>query len=81
MNGMLKGVLVGQAAKGVGKALRAFAPTLQELTSVSRDLKNTLDNELGIDEIRRDLASAQVSCTGRRRGEGVHTRPMLHLHY
>lgn len=54
-------VVAVQAAKGVGKALRAFAPTLQELTSVSRDLKNTLDNELGIDEIRRDLASAQVS--------------------
>ena len=52
-----------QAAKGLGKAVRAFAPTLQELTSVSRDLKNTLDNELGIDEIRRDLASAQVSAT------------------
>lgn len=50
-----------QAAKGVGKTLRAFAPTLQELTSVSRDLKNTLDNELGIDEIRRDFASAQVN--------------------
>ena len=44
----------------MGKTLRAFAPTLQELTSVSRDLKNTLDNELGIDEIRRDFASAQV---------------------
>lgn len=52
-----------QAAKGVGKTLRAFAPTLQELTSVSRDLKNTLDNELGIDEIRRDFASAQVNLT------------------
>ena len=53
-------MLLPQAAKGVGKALRAFAPTLQELTSVSRDLKNTLDNELGIDEIRRDFADAQV---------------------
>ena len=53
-----------QAAKGLGKSLRAFAPTLQELTSVSRDLKNTLDEELGIDEIRREFASARVRAMG-----------------
>ena len=51
---------------------------------MSRDLKNTLDNELGIDEIRRDLASAQVSRTapehpfsysvGQRRGAEVYLR-------
>jgi len=52
--------VASQAAKGLGKSLRAFAPTLQELTSVSRDLKNTLDEELGIDEIRREFASARV---------------------
>ena len=28
---------------------------------MSRDLKNTLDEELGIDEIRREFASARVS--------------------
>ncbi len=55
-----KAFLLMQAAKGLGKSLRAFAPTLQELTSVSRDLKNTLDEELGIDEIRREFASARV---------------------
>ena len=49
-----------QAARGLGKTLRSFAPTIQELTSVSRDLKNTLDEELGIDEIRREFASARV---------------------
>ena len=53
-----------QAARGLGKSLRAFAPTLQELTSVSRDLKNTLDEELGIDEIRREFASARVRAVG-----------------
>ena len=53
-----------QAARGLGKTLRSFAPTIQELTSVSRDLKNTLDEELGIDEIRREFASARVrACT------------------
>ena len=59
-----------QAAKGLGKSLRAFAPTLQELTSVSRDLKNTLDEELGIDEIRREFASARVRLPRVSRKEG-----------
>ena len=49
--------LVGcwQAAKTAGKAVRAFKPTFDELTSVSRDLRSTLDQELGINDIRNEF--------------------------
>ena len=42
----------GQAAKSVGQSLRAFQPTIRELTQVSAELKSTLENEIGINEIR-----------------------------
>lgn len=44
-----------QAAKGVGKTLRAFQPTLKELASVSSDLKRSLEQEIGLDEIRSEF--------------------------
>ena len=51
---------MSQAAKTAGKAVRAFKPTFDELTSVSRDLRNTLDEELGINDIRNEF---RVGCT------------------
>ena len=41
-----------QAAKSVGKTLKAFQPTIREVVSVSQDIKGTLEKELGLDEIR-----------------------------
>lgn len=46
---------VSQAAKTAGKTVRAFKPTFDELTSVSRDLRSTLDEELGINDIRNEF--------------------------
>ena len=46
-----------QAAKTVGKTLKSFQPTLQELSQVSNDLKSTLQNEIGLDEFQRDINS------------------------
>jgi TatA/E family protein of Tat protein translocase len=34
---------LAQAAKSVGSTLRSFAPTLREITSVSQELKSTLE--------------------------------------
>ena len=44
-----------QAAKTAGRTIKAFKPTFDELTDVSRDLRNTLDEELGINEIRNEF--------------------------
>lgn len=36
-----------QAAKSVGSTLRSFAPTIREITSVSQELKSTLEQASG----------------------------------
>ena len=43
-----------QAAKSLGASLRGFAPTIRELAGVSNELKQTLEPEIGLDEIRRE---------------------------
>lgn len=43
-----------QAAKSLGKSLRGFAPTIRELAGVSNELKQTLEQEIGLDDIRRE---------------------------
>lgn len=43
-----------QAAKSLGASLRGFAPTIRELAGVSNELKQTLEQEIGLDEIRRE---------------------------
>lgn len=43
-----------QAAKSLGTSLRGFAPTIRELAGVSNELKQTLEQEIGLDEIRRE---------------------------
>ena len=35
---------LAQVAKSLGATLRSFAPTIRELTSVSQELKSTLEN-------------------------------------
>ena len=49
---------LAEAVKSVGKTLRAFQPTIRELASVSSELRNTLEEQIGLDEIRAELKSA-----------------------
>eukprot|EP00803_Ostreobium_quekettii_P011547 evm.model.scf_418.5 EVM.evm.TU.scf_418.5 scf_418:30292-31068(-) len=46
---------LAQAAKSLGSALRSFQPTIRELAEVSTDLKSTLEQEMGLDELRDDI--------------------------
>eukprot|EP01026_Neomeris_dumetosa_P049618 TRINITY_DN4336_c0_g2_i3.p2 TRINITY_DN4336_c0_g2~~TRINITY_DN4336_c0_g2_i3.p2 ORF type:complete len:217 (-),score=33.71 TRINITY_DN4336_c0_g2_i3:347-997(-) len=46
---------LAEAAKTLGQTLRSFQPTIRELTQVSSEIRNTLEEEIGLDEIRRDL--------------------------
>ncbi len=55
-----------QAAKTAGSTLKAFKPTLDELSTVSQDLRKTFDEELGINEIRNEFRSVvSVMCSWR----------------
>uniref|UniRef100_A0A1D1XZL2 Sec-independent protein translocase protein TatA n=1 Tax=Anthurium amnicola TaxID=1678845 RepID=A0A1D1XZL2_9ARAE len=42
---------LAEVARNLGKTLRAFQPTIRELQEVSREFKNTLEREIGLDEI------------------------------
>ena len=44
-----------QAARSLGKTLRAFQPTIRELSEVSNELKSTLQREIGLDGIQSEL--------------------------
>jgi len=46
---------LAQAAKSIGEGIKAFAPTIRELTDISSDLKNTLEEEIGLNDIRQEL--------------------------
>lgn len=46
---------LAEAAKSLGKAARSLQPTIRELAAVSSDLKNTIEDEIGLDEIKRDF--------------------------
>eukprot|EP00252_Welwitschia_mirabilis_P010094 TRINITY_DN2320_c0_g1_i3.p1 TRINITY_DN2320_c0_g1~~TRINITY_DN2320_c0_g1_i3.p1 ORF type:complete len:240 (-),score=46.89 TRINITY_DN2320_c0_g1_i3:327-1046(-) len=43
---------LAEAARSLGKSLRAFQPTLRELQEVSREFKSTLEQEIGLNELR-----------------------------
>ena len=43
---------LAEIAKQLGSTLRAFQPTIRELQEVSREFKETLEDEIGLDEIR-----------------------------
>lgn len=47
-----------QAVKSLGKTLKTFQPTIRELASVSSDLKNTLEEQIGLDEIRAEFRNS-----------------------
>ncbi|GAB4858296.1 hypothetical protein Ancab_009768 [Ancistrocladus abbreviatus] len=42
---------LAEVARNLGKTLRAFQPTIRELQEVSREFKNTLEREIGLDDI------------------------------
>ncbi len=44
--------------KSLGKTLKAFQPTIRELASVSSDLKNTLEEQIGLDDIRAEFRNS-----------------------
>ena len=52
---------LAQAAKSLGATLRAFAPTIRELTDVSNELKSTLEEEIGINEIRQEFSGSKLT--------------------
>ncbi len=51
-----------QAAKSLGKTVRAIKPDLDELMKTGNELKTQVDSSLGIDEIRRSFNTTGVSC-------------------
>lgn len=62
---------LAQAAKSFGQVVKSVAPTLRELTDISTDLKSTIEDEIGLSEIRSELESTLSplqSATTRREG-------------
>eukprot|EP00798_Chlamydomonas_sp_ICE-L_P017934 gene17934-24330_t len=60
---------VVEAAKSAGKSLKALQPTLKEVVEVSRELKGTIESELGLDEfnsIARDTYRNPTTNAGSR---------------
>lgn len=49
---------LAETARSIGKTLRGFAPTLRELAEVSSELKTTFEQEIGLNEIQKDLRDA-----------------------
>lgn len=51
---------LAQAAKSLGSTLRAFAPTIRELTQVSTELKSTLEEEIGLNDLKEEFRRPAV---------------------
>lgn len=64
-------------AKQLGQTLRAFQPTIRELQEVSREFKETLEDEIGLDEIRNDIAQVAAPVPTKRQAPppGTTTTP------
>ena len=54
-------------AEQLGQTLRAFQPTIKELQEVSREFRDTLEDEIGLDEIRNDIAGVTAPVPTKRR--------------
>jgi len=52
---------LADAAKSLGKTLRTFQPTIQELKEVSEEFKSTLEDEIGLDEFQSTIRSPPPS--------------------
>ena len=44
-----------QAVKSLGATLKTFQPTIREVLGVTQDLRNTLEEQIGLDDIRREF--------------------------
>lgn len=64
---------LAQAAKSLGQGVKAIAPTLKELTDISSDLKNTIEDEIGLNEIRDELQNTLSPTTMPRSTRSVTT--------
>lgn len=51
---------LAQAAKSVRATLSAFAPTIRELAQVSTDLQSTLQEEIGLNDLREEMQRPAV---------------------
>ena len=49
---------LAEAVKAVGATLRTFQPTIRELASVSSELRSTLEEQIGLDDIKAELNAA-----------------------
>ncbi|KAH7276464.1 hypothetical protein KP509_39G008300 [Ceratopteris richardii] len=76
---------LAEVARTIGKSLRAFQPTIRELQQISRDFKDTLEQEIGLDELRmmdtrpsqpvyKPDKPPQASADGQIAGESVEPR-------
>ncbi|KAF5177880.1 Sec-independent protein translocase protein tatb protein [Thalictrum thalictroides] len=54
---------LAEVARNLGKTLRAFQPTIRELQDVSREFKNTLEKEIGLDDISPSAQNTRSSPT------------------
>ncbi|CAK0762535.1 hypothetical protein CVIRNUC_002967 [Coccomyxa viridis] len=52
---------LAEAVKSLGKTLKTFQPTIREVMSVSSELRNTLEEQIGLDDIRSELRSSLSS--------------------
>lgn len=50
-----------QAVKSLGATLRTFSPTIRELASVTNDLSSTLQEQIGLDDIRNEFRNPPPS--------------------
>ncbi|CAG9467640.1 unnamed protein product [Pedinophyceae sp. YPF-701] len=55
---------LADAAKALGSALRGLQPTIREISAISNDLKSTLEDELGVDEIRNEFKGIKEGYKG-----------------
>ena len=49
---------LAEAVKAVGATLRTFQPAIRELASVSSELRSTLEEQIGLDDIKAELSAA-----------------------
>lgn len=54
---------LAEVARNLGKTLRAFQPTIKELQEVSREFKSTLEQEIGLDEIKNSMQNPNITRT------------------
>ena len=58
---------LAEIAKQLGSTLRAFQPTIRELQDVSREFKETLEDEIGLDDIRNPTPTPRQAPPATRR--------------